>query len=79
VFPNEASIGRSFDALMMVLLGGVQAASGPLVGASAYTLLETALSRFQLWRLLLGLTIILLVIAFPQGLAGLLGRRAAEA
>ena len=79
VFPNEASIGRSFDALMMVLLGGVQAASGPLVGASAYTLLETALSRFQLWRLLLGLTIILLVLAFPQGLAGLLGRRAAEA
>ena len=51
----------------------------PARGCSAYTLLETALSRFQLWRLLLGLTIILLVLAFPQGLAGLLGRRAAEA
>jgi branched-chain amino acid transport system permease protein len=79
VFPNEASIGRSFDALMMVLLGGVQTAGGPLVGAAAYTLLEATLSRFQLWRLLLGLAIILLVIVFPQGLAGLLGRRPAEA
>jgi branched-chain amino acid transport system permease protein len=75
VFPDEMGIARSFDALMMVLLGGVQALDGPLAGAAAFTLLENALSRLELWRLLLGLAIIGLVLAFPGGLAGLLHRR----
>ncbi len=79
VFPDEMSIARSFDALMMVLLGGVQAMDGPLAGAAAFTMLESALSRLELWRLLLGLAIIGLVLAFPGGLAGLVRRRAGAA
>ena len=74
IFPDEMSIARSFDALMMVLLGGVQTLAGPVVGATAFTLLEHALSRLELWRLLLGTAIVALVIAFPGGLAGLLRR-----
>ena len=33
VFPDEMSIPRSFDALIMVLLGGVKTLLGPLAGA----------------------------------------------
>ena len=71
VFPTTISIGRSVDALLMVLLGGVQTMSGPVVGAVVYTGLYDVLIRFtDLWRLVLGLVIIALVLAFPQGIAG---------
>jgi len=71
VFPTYAAIPRSVDGLLMVLLGGVQTASGPLLGAISYTVLDDALLRAtDLWRGALGLAIIALVLAFPQGLAG---------
>jgi branched-chain amino acid transport system permease protein len=56
--------------LLMVLLGGVQTISGPLIGAAAYTGLYDLLLQFtDKWRLALGLVIILLVLAFPGGIA----------
>jgi branched-chain amino acid transport system permease protein len=71
VFPTYISISRSVDALLMVLLGGVETLSGPLAGAAVFVGLQEQLSRAtDLWRLLLGLIIILLVLAFPQGIAG---------
>ena len=70
VFPDEMSIARSFDALLMVLLGGVESLSGPFVGAAAFTYLHDELITFEYWRLLVGLTIVALVLLFPQGLAG---------
>lgn len=77
VFPTVLAIPRSVDALLMVLLGGVQTLSGPVVGALAYTWLHEQLMRlFDLWRLILGGVILLLVLFFPRGLAGALGRRA---
>ena len=75
VFPTTISISRSVDALLMVLLGGVQTMSGPIVGALAYTGLYDVLIRAtDLWRLCLGLIIIALVLAFPQGIAGAAAR-----
>ncbi len=83
VFPSYAGIPRSVDALVMVLLGGVHAASGPVIGALAYTgLYDTLLGASGWWRLLLGAAIIILVVVFPDGLAGGklgLGRRPAGA
>jgi branched-chain amino acid transport system permease protein len=71
VFPTYISISRSVDALVMVLLGGVQSMAGPVVGALAYTgLFDTLLMITDLWRLVLGLAIIALVLHFPQGIAG---------
>ncbi|MFN7780002.1 MAG: ABC transporter permease [Betaproteobacteria bacterium] len=71
VFPAALSVGKSLDALVMVLAGGVQTLSGPLVGALAYHGLAVELTRVtDHWRLLLGTAIVLLVVAFPQGLAG---------
>ncbi len=75
VFPTYISIGRSVDALLMVLLGGVQTMAGPIVGALVYTgLFDVLLMVTSLWRLVLGLSIILLVLVFPQGIAGTLNR-----
>jgi len=71
VFPTYISIGRSVDALLMVLLGGMQSMAGPVVGALAYTgLFDVLLLVTDLWRLVLGLAIIALVLLFPQGIAG---------
>jgi branched-chain amino acid transport system permease protein len=71
VFPTYVSIPKSVDALLMVLLGGVQTMSGPIVGALAYVgLYDTLLQATDKWRLALGAAIILLVLAFPEGIAG---------
>ncbi len=71
VFPGYVSLSRSVDALVMVLLGGVQTMAGPIVGAVAYTgLYDALLLATDLWRLALGVVIIALVIAFPEGIAG---------
>jgi len=75
VFPSALDIPRSVDALLMVLLGGVQTLSGPVVGAIAYAGLQEQLARVtDLWRLSLGLVILALVLFFPRGLAGALRR-----
>ncbi len=71
VFPGYAGIDRSVDALLMVLLGGVQTVSGPVLGALAYTGLYTVLLQLtDAWRFILGAIIVALVLAFPRGIAG---------
>lgn len=79
IFPTEMEIARSFDALLMVLLGGVQSLFGPVLGAGVFTWLDDLFSELTYWRFLLGSTIIALVILLPNGLAGFadtrIGRR----
>ncbi len=71
VFPTYVSIPKSVDALLMVLLGGVQTVTGPIVGALAYVGLYDALLRAtDLWRAVLGAVIVALVLLFPDGIAG---------
>ncbi len=78
VFPDVLSVSTSVDGLVMVLLGGIQALGGPIVGAAAYKLLSTLLiSATDQWRLVLGALIIFLVLLMPQGLAGLGARMSA--
>ena len=76
VFPAVAGIQRSVDALLMVLLGGVQTVSGPVLGALAYTgLYDMLLRATDLWRLVLGALIVGMGLLFPRGLGGGLGGR----
>jgi branched-chain amino acid transport system permease protein len=70
VFPDEMAIPRSFDFLFMVLLGGVESLFGPIAGAAAFTWLHDKIARIDFWQLILGAIFILLVVAFPQGIAG---------
>lgn len=77
VFPTYISIPKSVDALLMVLLGGVQTVSGPIVGAVVFAGLEEQLLRWtEYWRSVLGAIIVVLVLAFPQGIAGFIAARA---
>jgi branched-chain amino acid transport system permease protein len=71
IAPEVIGVGRSIDGLVMVLLGGVQTLAGPLVGSSLFTWLQDTVARqTDYWRALLGLIILVLVLAFPQGVAG---------
>jgi branched-chain amino acid transport system permease protein len=55
----------------MVLLGGLNALVGPLLGAAAFTWLSDTLARVtEYWRAVLGVAILLIVIAFPAGIGG---------
>jgi branched-chain amino acid transport system permease protein len=71
ISPETIHVGRSIDGLVMVLLGGIQTLSGPIVGASVFaTLQDTVMRQTEYWRALLGIIILMLVLAFPQGIAG---------
>jgi len=70
VFPTELEIGKSFDALIVVFLGGVKTLSGGIVGATFMAAIEDWLTRLHYWRLLLGLIIIAVVILAPEGIVG---------
>jgi branched-chain amino acid transport system permease protein len=70
---STMAVSRSIDALVMVLLGGVQTLSGPVVGAAVFTWLQDTIARgTDYWRAMLGVTILVLVLAFPQGIVGAL-------
>jgi branched-chain amino acid transport system permease protein len=79
ISPETISIGRSIDGLVMVLLGGIATLSGPIVGASVFAVLQDfVMQQTEYWHALLGGIILVLVLAFPSGLAGafaLLGAR----
>ena len=71
ISPETIGIGRSIDGLVMVLLGGIQTLTGPIVGASAFAVLQdTIMRQTEYWRALLGGVILLLVLAFPGGIVG---------
>ena len=75
IAPDVLAVSRSVDGLVMVLLGGIQTLAGPLVGAASYTWLQDAAARStEYWHAVLGLAILALVMAFPEGLAGAAAR-----
>ena len=77
IFPTELEIAKSFDGLIVVFLGGVKTLSGGVVGAASLELVKDYLTRFEYWRLTLGLLIIAVVILAPYGIVGSL-RKLAE-
>jgi branched-chain amino acid transport system permease protein len=71
ISPETIHVGRSIDGLVMVLLGGIQTLSGPIVGASAFAVLQdTVMRQTEYWRALLGAIILFLVLVFPMGIVG---------
>jgi branched-chain amino acid transport system permease protein len=75
ISPETLGVGKSVDGLVMVLLGGIQAVSGPWVGAALFTWLQDTVARqTDYWRALLGIVMLALVLVFPLGVAGGLKR-----
>jgi branched-chain amino acid transport system permease protein len=71
VDPSLLGIPMSVEALTMLLLGGIQTVTGPLVGAGIlHALRDQIMPLTPLWRLLLGLSIIAMVLIFPRGIVG---------
>jgi branched-chain amino acid transport system permease protein len=71
ISPETVHVQRSIDGLVMVLLGGIQTLTGPIVGGSLFTILQdTVMRQTDYWRALLGGIILLLVLAFPGGIVG---------
>lgn len=73
IAPETLHVNRSIDGLVMVLLGGMQNLMGPIVGAVSFTWLHDTIARnTDFWRAMLGGIILILVLLFPQGIAGTL-------
>ena len=71
ISPETLHVSRSIDGLVMVLLGGIQTLAGPIVGAVTFTWLHDTVARnTDYWRAMLGAIILILVLLFPQGIAG---------
>jgi branched-chain amino acid transport system permease protein len=73
---DVAWIPRSIDAMVMVLLGGIQTLAGPVLGAASFALLQDTIMRegASYWRGILGAVILLLVLVFPGGIVGTIER-----
>lgn len=72
ISPDELSVARSVDGLVMVLLGGIQSVTGPLVGAVSYVVLHDWVTLYSdYWKALLGGIILVLVLLLPSGLVGI--------
>jgi len=75
IAPETLHVGKSIDGLVMVLLGGMQTLVGPIVGAASFTWLQDEVARStDYWRAMMGGIILLLVLLFPDGIAGTLQR-----
>lgn len=82
--PSVLSIGFTMDPLLMTLIGGAGTFIGPVIGAFLLHLVEQALRDTVIpiagievnigerWFLILGVIFIVIVIAFPMGIAGTL-------
>jgi branched-chain amino acid transport system permease protein len=74
--PEFMNWTRSGELMFMVILGGMGSVAGPVLGAFALLVLEDLLSGWtQHWQIILGPLLVLSVVFFRRGLAGLiLGR-----
>ncbi|MBI5863405.1 MAG: branched-chain amino acid ABC transporter permease [Planctomycetes bacterium] len=69
--PKDAGFQRSFDVVIMVVLGGMGSISGTTLAAIILTLLPELLRDLQQYRLIIyALVLIVMMIVRPQGLFG---------
>lgn len=72
--PDSASIDKTFEFLMFILVGGMGTVAGPLLGSMIVTFLFELFQDFQAYRfIVLGPIIVALVIFAPRGIIGYLG------
>jgi branched-chain amino acid transport system permease protein len=75
ISPETVHWTASGSALVMALLGGAAAPWGPVAGAFVYFGLKETVGAFTThWLSLIGASLIVLAVAFPAGLAGLVER-----
>ena len=73
--PDYMHWTRSGEIMFMVILGGMGTSAGPVLGSFALLLLEDVLSGWtEHWQIILGPLLVLSVLFFKRGLAGLFTR-----
>jgi branched-chain amino acid transport system permease protein len=69
--PRELGFQKSFDVVIMVVLGGMGSVSGAVLAAIVLTILPEALRGFSEFRMpIYALALILMMILRPQGTLG---------
>jgi len=73
--PDYMHWTRSGEIMFMVILGGMGTSAGPMLGSFALLLVEDVLTSWtEHWQLYLGPLLVLSVLFFKRGLAGLFAR-----
>lgn len=73
ISPEVFFWSTSGEVILMGLLGGMDVFLGPALGAAIMVLLNSFITSYtQYWQLFLGVTLILIVLVFPQGVGGLI-------
>ena len=76
MYVESAFWPESAQVLIMVLLGGMYSFLGPALGAAVLYLLEQFANQVtEYWPAVLGVILLTVVLAAPDGLAGLVSRR----
>ena len=72
ISPDTVHWTASGSALIMAILGGSGTSCGPIAGALVYFFLKESLDSFTThWLSIIGVALIVITVAFPTGLAGL--------
>jgi branched-chain amino acid transport system permease protein len=72
ITPGLMSWQQSGDLMFMVILGGIASTAGPVLGTFALLVIEEALKGWtEYWQVVLGPLLVLSVIFFKRGLAGM--------
>lgn len=80
VSPSYMSWQRSGELIVMVVLGGLGTLSGAVVGTVVYLAGEEWLSGLtEHWKIFFGPLMVIIILLFPEGISGLLSRRATKA
>jgi branched-chain amino acid transport system permease protein len=73
VSPDMMSWTRSGEFMAMVIMGGRSSLVGPIVGAAAFLLVESALSGWtEHWQMIFGPFVLAVALFAPRGVWGLL-------
>jgi branched-chain amino acid transport system permease protein len=69
VSPPVLALQKHAEVLLMAILGGVSAFTGPIVGAIIITLVKNLVSSYvERWNTLLGLIFVIVIMFMPDGL-----------
>ncbi len=77
--PHDLRWDQSGDFVIMAVLGGMRAFWGPLIGAAIFVVLQDYVSsQTSNWMSFVGLFFVLVVLFFPRGVLGIIGRKTAR-
>jgi branched-chain amino acid transport system permease protein len=73
--PMSLHWSESGNVLIMVIFGGMGTLLGPIIGSTVFVFVRDEFTtRFQAWQFVFGLVFVVVVLAFPSGLVGVLNR-----